>query len=470
MTWPKDVGILAVDFAFPSQYVDQEELELYDMSKNVKGVQPGKYTKGLCQNKMGFTTDREDIQALCLTVVSSLIEKYNISYSDIGHLEVGTETIVDKSKSVKTTLMMLFKESGNHNVEGIDTTNACYGGTAALFNAINWIESSSWDGRYALVVAADIAVYDKGDQENASARPTGGAGAVAMLIGPYAPLVIERGLRGNHFDHAFDFYKPDFHSEYPYFDSKLTIECYLKALDNCYQMYLQKVSKQTGKPIHECGLNALDAIVFHAPFGKLVQKAFARLTLHEYINAPKEVKNDFEGFSQFQNLALEDTYFNASLEKFLVNYSNKLFVKKTLPSLFMSNQIGNMYTASVYAGLVAYLTQPGLKASDFEDKRIGMFSYGSGYASSFYSIKFTSSSNLQFILDNLSEVRPKLEQRRKVDPKQFNEILDQKEETCHLAPFVPQGSVDDLYPGSWYLASVDSNFRRHYDQKSKLIK
>jgi 3-hydroxy-3-methylglutaryl CoA synthase len=61
-----------------------------------------------------------------------------------------------------------------------------------------------------------------------------------------------------------------------------------------------------------------------------------------------------------------------------------------------------------------------------------MFSYGSGYASSFYSIKFTSSSNLQFILDNLSEVRPKLEQRRKVDPKQFNEILDQKEETCHL--------------------------------------
>lgn len=50
-------------------------------------------------------------------------------------------------------------------------------------------------GRYALVVAADIAVYDKGDNENASARPTGGAGAVAMLIGPYAPLIIERGKR-----------------------------------------------------------------------------------------------------------------------------------------------------------------------------------------------------------------------------------------------------------------------------------
>ena len=68
-------------------------------------------------------------------------------YSTVGRLEVGTETIVDKSKSVKTVLMQLFEESGNHDVEGIDTTNACYGGTAALFNALSWIESSSWDGK-----------------------------------------------------------------------------------------------------------------------------------------------------------------------------------------------------------------------------------------------------------------------------------------------------------------------------------
>jgi hydroxymethylglutaryl-CoA synthase len=68
-------------------------------------------------------------------------------YSTIGRLEVGTETILDKSKSVKTVLMQLFDDSGNFDVEGIDTTNACYGGTAALFNALSWIESSSWDGK-----------------------------------------------------------------------------------------------------------------------------------------------------------------------------------------------------------------------------------------------------------------------------------------------------------------------------------
>lgn len=44
-------------------------------------------------------------------------------------------------------------------------------------------------GRYALVVAGDIAVYATG-----SARPTGGAGAVAMLVGPNAPLAFDRGM------------------------------------------------------------------------------------------------------------------------------------------------------------------------------------------------------------------------------------------------------------------------------------
>lgn len=38
-------------------------------------------------------------------------------------------------------------------------------------------------------MAGDIAVYASGN-----ARPTGGVGAVAMLIGPNAPLVLERGM------------------------------------------------------------------------------------------------------------------------------------------------------------------------------------------------------------------------------------------------------------------------------------
>ena len=47
------------------------------------------------------------------------------------------------------------------------------------------------------------------------ARPTGGAAAIAMLIGPDAPIVLESHLRGSYMSHAYDFYKPNLASEYP---------------------------------------------------------------------------------------------------------------------------------------------------------------------------------------------------------------------------------------------------------------
>ena len=50
------------------------------------------------------------------------------------------------------------------------------------------INFACYTGRYALVVAGDIAVYATGN-----ARPTGGAGAVAMLVGSNAALIVERG-------------------------------------------------------------------------------------------------------------------------------------------------------------------------------------------------------------------------------------------------------------------------------------
>lgn len=55
-------------------------------------------------------------------------------------------------------MFLSFQKQGNTDIEGVDSTNACYGGTAALFNCVNWVESSSWDGRYGLVVCTDSAV------------------------------------------------------------------------------------------------------------------------------------------------------------------------------------------------------------------------------------------------------------------------------------------------------------------------
>lgn len=271
---PRNVGILAMDVYFPRFYVAQSDLERYN------GVPAGKYTIGLGQDAMAFTGDREDVNSIALTCVTGLLEKYAIDPNEIGRLEVGTETLVDKSKSTKTVLMQLFADSGNTNIEGASTINACYGATAAVLNAIDWVESSAWDGRYAIVVAADIAVYAKG-----TARPTGGCGGIAMLIGPDAPLAIDSKTRVTSACHAWDFYKPDPTSEYPTVNGILSQTCFVQSLDDCYLRFCAKneqVAARYSKPSAENAsfdVSSVDFVVFHSPYNKLVQKSFARVRI-----------------------------------------------------------------------------------------------------------------------------------------------------------------------------------------------
>ncbi|XP_037951178.1 hydroxymethylglutaryl-CoA synthase 1-like [Teleopsis dalmanni] len=452
MSWPENVGICAIEVLFPSQYVDQTELEQFD------GASAGKYTIGLGQAKMGFCSDREDVNSLCLTVVSRLMERHHIKPTEIGRLEVGTETIVDKSKSVKSVLMQLFADSGNTDIEGIDTTNACYGGTAALFNSVNWIESSSWDGRYALAVCADIAVYAKG-----AARPTGGAGAIAMLVGPNAPLVLERGLRATHMEHAYDFYKPDLSSEYPTVDGKLSIQCYLSALDTCYQLYRKKLEKRNPKAA-DLGLENFDAILFHTPFCKLVQKSVARLCFNDYLLTNKEKRaSKYVGLERFDNSTLESTYFDRDVEKAFMTQFNNVFESKTKKSLLLANQVGNMYTPSVYSGLASLLVN--VNSAELLGKRIGVFSYGSGLAASMYSIAVTQDAKaFEKFVQKLNYVLPALNSREKVAPETFSELMEVREKNNHAAPYTPTGSISALFPGTYYLKNVDELHRRTYER------
>jgi hydroxymethylglutaryl-CoA synthase len=132
-TIPKDVGLIAMEIYFPSTFVSQEDLESFNK------VSKGKYTIGLGQSTMACVNDREDINSISLTCVNNLMRKNGIKPHQIGRLEVGTETLLDKSKSLKTVLMNLFLQSGNHDIEGVTSINACYGSTNALFNSINWV-------------------------------------------------------------------------------------------------------------------------------------------------------------------------------------------------------------------------------------------------------------------------------------------------------------------------------------------
>lgn len=411
-TRPANIGIKAIELYFPSQCVDQAELEKFD------GVSQGKYTIGLGQTKMSFCDDREDIYSLALTVLSSLVKKYNIDLNTIGRLEVGTETLLDKSKSVKSVLMQLFKD--NTNVEGVDTVNACYGGTNAIFNAVNWVESSGWDGRDAIVVTGDIALYKKGN-----ARPTGGAGMVALLIGPDAPIVFEPGQRGSYITHAYDFYKPDLTSEYPVVDGHFSIKCYLEAVDACYKAYNERETKlkaiangsANGTQTElETPLDRFDYMAFHAPTCKLVAKSYARLLYNDYLKNPSNpMFADVP--AELKDLSYEASISDKTIEKTFMGLAKKRFAQKVHPAIQLPTMCGNMYCASVYASLCSLLSN--ISSDDLQGKRIGIFSYGSGLASSMFSLVVKGST--KEMSDKL-DVAARLESRRTVPPQTFDDV------------------------------------------------
>eukprot|EP01121_Diplochlamys_sp_Union-15-3_P013148 TRINITY_DN4045_c0_g1_i1.p1 TRINITY_DN4045_c0_g1~~TRINITY_DN4045_c0_g1_i1.p1 ORF type:complete len:471 (-),score=68.09 TRINITY_DN4045_c0_g1_i1:119-1480(-) len=440
---PADIGIVGIEVYFPRYAVSQKALEKFD------GVPAGKYTIGLGQENMAFVGDREDINSICLTVTKSLLEKYNVDPKSIGFLAVGTETIIDKSKAVKTTLMDLFAESGNFDIEGIDLKNACYGGTAALLHAFAWLESSAWDGRLGLVVAADIAVYAAGN-----ARPTGGCGAVAILVGPDAPLALEPTLRATHMENVYDFYKPAPTSEYPVVDGKLSIECYLRAVDNCYDRFGKKYQQKTGKQF--C-LDGADYFIFHSPYNKLVQKSLARLMLNDFLKSVGST--DYSDVQQFKNLKLTETYFNANVERAFLKKSVSVYKKKVNASTILPRQLGNNYCGSVYSGLQSLIS---FAEDDLIGKRIVLFSYGSGLTASMFS--FIVRDSVKHFAEKVN-LAGKLSSRIFVKPSDFVKTLELREERYLTENYEPIDSIDDLAPGTYYLTKVDKKNRRFYERK-----
>lgn len=451
---PKNVGILAMEIYFPPTCIQQETLEAHD------GVSKGKYTIGLGQDCMAFCDEVEDVISMSLTAVSSLLEKYGIDAKQIGRLEVGSETVIDKSKSIKTFLMPIFEKCGNTDIEGVDSTNACYGGTAALFNCVNWVESSSWDGRYGLVVCTDSAVYAEGP-----ARPTGGAAAIAMLIGPDAPIAFESKFRGSYMSHAYDFYKPNLASEYPVVDGKLSQTCYLKAVDSCYKIFCNKYEKLEGKQFSAADA---DYFVFHSPYNKLVQKSFARLVFSDYLrNASSVDEAAKEKLAPFSALTEDESYASRDLEKASQQVAKPLYDAKVQPATLVPKQVGNMYTASLYAAFVSLIHN---KHSSLAGQRVVMFSYGSGLAATMFSFKLSEGQH-PFSLSNIATVMNvggKLKSRHEFPPEKFVETMKVMEHRYGAKDFVTNKDCSLLAPGTYYLTEVDSLYRRFYARKAVL--
>ena len=460
MERPTNIGIKAIEVYFPKRCISEDELEDFD------GVSKGKYTIGFGQQYMAFTDDREDINSFALTTVSNLLEKYHIDPKSIGRIDVGTETIIDKSKSVKTVLMDLFEKHGNTDIEGIDSKNACYGGTAALFNAVNWMESSSWDGRDALVFAGDIAIYAEG-----SARPVGGAGSVAMLIGPDAPLVLEP-IHGSHMSNMWDFYKPDLSSEYPQVDGPQTLYAYLGSIDKAYDAFRLKYAKMAekkGLPTFEkkssdertaFTMDQVDFAILHSPYAKLVQKGFARLFFNDYlVDAASEKYASIP--QEFKEVDRHQSIMNKDLEKTFMAWSKSAVASKLEPGMTTVRRCGNMYSGSLYGGLASLVSN--VPDTDLQGKRVLMYSFGSGCAASIFTIRVAGSTeNIRQTLN----LEARLQNMQIVSPSAYVDALQTREKTHNAVSYEPKGSLEDIWPHSYYLKNVDEKFRRFYEKRS----
>jgi hydroxymethylglutaryl-CoA synthase len=259
-------------------------------------------------------------------------------------LVVGTETGVDHSKPVASFVHGLLELPPAMRV--YDTQHACYGGTAGLWAAVEWIASGAAGGRSALVVCSDIARYGVGT----AGEPTQGAGAVGMVVRESPAMVeLDVGISGTASTHVHDFWRPLGLRE-AQVDGHYSVQCYLDALATAYRGWKQRA---IARELVGSGMasEALARICYHVPFCKMARKA------HVHVR-----KCDLED--------AEDAAAAAS------------FAEQVEPSLALCARVGNIYTGSLYLGLAGLLDA---QAEALAGKRIGLFSYGSGCSSEFFS-------------------------------------------------------------------------------------
>lgn len=116
-------------------------------------------------------------------------------------------------------------------------------------------------------------------------------------------------------------------------------------------------------------------------------------------------------------MSYEASLSDKTVEKTFMGLSKKKFQARVQPSVQVPTMCGNMYCASVYGSLVSLLSN--VPSEQFKGRRVGIFSYGSGLASSFFSMKVVGDVSGMVKTVNLQE---RLEARRTVPPESYDEV------------------------------------------------
>jgi 3-carboxymethyl-3-hydroxy-acyl-[acp] synthase len=256
--------------------------------------------------------------------------------AQIELLVVGTESGLDFGKPISTYVHQHLGLSSR--CRSFEVKHACYGGTAALQTAVGIVAASGVASCRALVVATDA--------PSAAARgtywePSEGAGAVAMLVAPDARILqLDPGASGLHTYEVMDTARPGM--DVDVVDSDLSLLAYLNCLEQSFAAYCTRVYGADFR-------NTFDYLVFHTPFAGMVKGAHRALARKTGGLRGAEIDADYEA--------------------------------RVSQTLGYASRVGNLFSAALYLAMCCLLEHGRFDRA----KRIGLFSYGSGCASEFFS-------------------------------------------------------------------------------------
>ncbi|MBU8536757.1 hydroxymethylglutaryl-CoA synthase family protein [Falsiroseomonas tokyonensis] len=250
---------------------------------------------------------------------------------------VATESGLDWGKSAATYV--------HHHLELpkhcrlFEVKQACYGGTAALQMAAAMVAASPNPEARALVIATDLGR----PVPHSYAEPSQGSAAVALLVSRNpVVLALESGASGVHGYEVMDACRPT--PEIETGDADLSVLSYLDCLEHSFRAY---VAQQPGVDF----VSHFSRLAWHTPFGGMVKGAHRNMMRKFRQAPPSAAEADFEA--------------------------------RLRGSLLFCQEVGNIYSGTVFLALAGALA-----SSDFAPQgpeRIGLFSYGSGCCSEFYS-------------------------------------------------------------------------------------
>lgn len=313
------IGIDRMTFATTDQYIDLTELA------KKRGVDPNKYTIGIGQDRQAVVPPTQDIVTLGARAAQKLLTP-DVARR-LSTVIVATESGIDNSKASAIYIKHLLDL--DDYVRTVELKEACYSGTAAVQFARGLVALNPQET--VLVIAADIARYGL----NTPGEVTQGAGAVAMLISADPHVLAIEPTSVSYSRDVMDFWRPLYATE-ALVDGKYSTNVYIDFFKNTLARYQQRTGRQ---------LADFAGLAFHLPFTKMGKKAL-----------------------------------EAVLQDRTDAVAGRLRYQLTASQVYC-REVGNLYTGSLYLGLMSLLQNGAVQAGD----RLGLFSYGSGAEGEFYS-------------------------------------------------------------------------------------